>query len=340
MDILIFGTGGFYKTHKSELLRDFNVLYLVDNDKAKENLMIDDIAFIQPEQVINIDFSAIFIMSEFDVEIREQLLNLGVLPEKIIKGKALLKLSNGQRLNYIENKLFPADRILLACMQKSGSTYMATLFSCLPKFYQESFVPNYGGREQEICEYTINNLISQKNNIIAQQHVRYSIATERIIATFDLKVIVLVRDIFDVVLSTYDHCINESCIFPMAMVPSDFAHWEKDKAYEFIIDMIIPWYFNFYVSWVTCTIKEKIIYISYDDFMQNKRLKMTDMCRELKISVSEKEIDNAFEIMKTKQTRKNIGKSGRGKMLPDHLKEKIRRMTAYYDGIDFSLIGL
>ena len=341
INVLIFGAGEFYEKHKGIIERNFNILFFLDNDEMKCGHKINDIPIMQPEKILDLSFDVVFVMSEaFCIEIKHQLLSLGVPYEKIVIGRAVYELSDINIVNFIQNKSFSSERILLACMPKSGSTYMRKVFGLFPGFREVSFVPEYGGREQEICEHTIQKLVTTNCNFIAQHHVRYSTGTLSVINTFDLKVIVLVRNIFDVILSFYDHWLKESTIFPMAFVPSDWECWEKDKAYEFIIDMIVPWYFNFYMSWLTCSIKDNVVFVNYDDFMKNKPKVMADICQELQIKISDTDINQAFGIIETKKTRKNVGESGRGSTLSDALKSKVKHMSNYYKGVDFSFIGL
>jgi len=338
---VVFGTGRYYEINSTLLERNFDILCFFDNDQIKQDTVINNIPVLHPSRVLDFNFDVIFVMSgAFGKVIQRQLLDLGIPRQKIVLGMSIVHLSDCDLVNYVQCKIVYAEKILLACMPKSGSTYIRKAFGALPNFKEVNFVPFYGGREQEICEFTIHRLLSKHENCIAQQHVRYSVATSQVINTFDLKVIVLVRNVFDVVFSIYDHLINESATSPMAFFPFDWNTWERERAYEFIIDMILPWYFNFYASWMNSDIKDNIIFVTYDEFMKNKFEKMNDICHDLEIDVSDFEIRLALDSLKSKKTRKNIGILGRGNALPEVLKEKIRKMSAYYKDMDFSLIGL
>jgi len=338
---LIFGTGSFYESHKKTISQNFKILGFFDNDTSKHGQTIDNIPIMSPDEIANFSFDVIFIMSgEFYFEIKEQLLNLGISPGKIVVGDHVALQSNKNINNFVEMQRSSFDYVLLACMPKSGSTYMRRIFGSFPEFSEVNFVPGYGQREQELCEYTMYKTVEGAKSCIAQQHVRYSSETGKIINKFDLKVIVLVRNIFDVIISIYDHWSNESTVGPLGTIPENWIYWQKETAYEFIIDMIIPWYFNFYVSWLTCPIKHNIVFINYDNFMDNKPKVINDICLGLKINTGDTNIEKISVETENKNTRKNIGEAGRGAVLPEGVKEKVRRMSAYYDGIDFSSIGL
>lgn len=47
-------------------------------------------------------------------------------------------------------------RVLVACMPKSGSTYLSGAIEALPGFIRAHLVPGYGRREQELCIEKLN----------------------------------------------------------------------------------------------------------------------------------------------------------------------------------------
>jgi len=124
---------------------------------------------------------------------------------------------------------------------------------------------------------------------------------------------------------------------PMAFIPPDMLNWDKDKARKFIVDMIIPWYFNFYVSWTLC---QKKCIITYEQLIENPSQILEKILKFSDISYSDSDIEIAIRRATKQYTRQNVGKKGRGEDLPEELKEKIRSLTNYYPGTDFSLIGI
>ena len=97
--------------------------------------------------------------------------------------------------------------ILLACFPKSGSTYLSKIISSYENFRKVDLVPSYGNREQELDIRKLHQ--NKKYNYIAQQHVRSSFETEKLINQFELKTIILVRNIYDIIPSLRDHLIKE-----------------------------------------------------------------------------------------------------------------------------------
>lgn len=82
MKVLLFGTGEYYNRYKIWFENE-QILALIDNSPEKQGKMIDGIRVLSPADIIYIDFDAIFIMSFYVLEMKKQLIDLGVPKEKI-----------------------------------------------------------------------------------------------------------------------------------------------------------------------------------------------------------------------------------------------------------------
>ena len=58
------------------------------------------------------------------------------------------------------------------------------------------------------------------------------------------------------------------------------------------------------------------------------------------IDVSQADIINAIESVKKVPTRMNVGALGRGDRLSEYCQDHIKEMASYYDGVNFSKIGI
>lgn len=226
-------------------------------------------------------------------------------------------------------------RVLLACAPKSGSTFLAKILAQMPNFKQVSLVPSYDRREQELCKEKL--VVFHSSNYVAQQHVRFSEPTKTLIDEFDLQPIVLVRNIFDTVMSLKDHFHNESTVVPTCWMNEDFKKWSLDKQEAFIVDLAVPWYFHFFVSWAKY--QEKTL-ITYEELNQDTSGTVKKILTKLKISVSDKEINEYIVSASQKNTRKNLAVIGRGDALPQELKDRVYKFASYYSDVDFSPLGI
>jgi hypothetical protein len=226
---------------------------------------------------------------------------------------------------------------------KSGSTWLTTILKELLHWNVSPLIPSYDRREQEISEF--NLVYPAMNNFVfsPHQHCRYSEATNKIIEKMNIKPILQYRNIFDTVISFSDHCNGGELNFPMAYM--DKMNWERldqNKKMDFIIDMIIPWYFNFYAGWFSSDLikSEKILLISYEELVSDPFHQIKRIIQWIGIEKTDDEINVSIVSSMNNKTRKNVGILGRGTILSFDQKQRIRTMADYYPNIDFKFLGL
>lgn len=225
--------------------------------------------------------------------------------------------------------------LLVACMPKSGSTWLASMLSSLPGFESVALVNGWDRREQELSE--IQLLLHHRSHYVSQMHIRYSEPTAVLIRRFKLKPIVLVRNIFDIVPSIRDHWNNEGMRGPMCYFNTDLSNWPRDKIDEFIVDIGLPWYFNFFLTWMECADK---LLLTYDELHDNPHQAVTNMCELYSIPVTESQISEAVSKGSGKSTRLNKAQIGRRDSVSEIARQKIYSLASYYDGVDFTPIGI
>lgn len=230
--------------------------------------------------------------------------------------------------------------ILLACLPKSGSTFIASIIGRLPGFVTLGFSPSGERREQEIDTAMVKRFTRKfiKRNCIAQHHVRASRSTIRCIEQFEMQPIVLVRNLYDAIVSLSDHLVCESPEMPFAYFDESFAKMEQEKRIEAIVDLAAPWYFNFYVSWWHYR-PESIV--TYEDVVLAGKYGIRRLIDRLGLDVSDQTIDELLRTTSRQTTRYNVGVAGRGESLVSRrCKEILNRYAEYYPLVDFSPLGL
>ena len=249
--------------------------------------------------------------------------------------------------NTLYQEQVPCDKkhILVACFPKSGSTWFAEIFSQLPDFYRVHLVPTYGHREQELTFDRL--LIFHAFNYVAQHHCCYSFATEQYMRIFSIKPIVLVRNVFDCVVSLKEHIdtvktLNdkEPSEFSLGRIEENYFSWTDEEKFDFIIDLCIPWYINFYVCWLNCPYAE---WMNYEELRANPFDVIKEFGRKFDLRADGPAIEAALAAATApgNRTRKNVGINGRGSArLSEAQKDRVRRLTRYYPTRDFSRIGL
>jgi len=228
------------------------------------------------------------------------------------------------------------DHILIACMPKSGSTFLSNVVSRLPGFRKVSLISPFQNRtEKEI--YFPKALRKQRYNYSCQQHVKYNENTAAAISAFDITPVVLVRNIFDCVVSIRDHLRREAVESPIAYFLPEHPSLPDAELESAIVRLAVPWYIHFYVSWCHCP---DAIWVTYEEATQQTAGVVERIFARSHQKPDIAAIEAAIGNSDPSKDRKNVGRSGRGHELSGENKEIIRRYRSFYPDIDFSLIGL
>ncbi|MGN6571678.1 MAG: sulfotransferase domain-containing protein [Pseudolabrys sp.] len=257
-----------------------------------------------------------------------------MLPSFTLDSRTLLTWTEGAPL------LCDKRHVLVACLPKSGSTWLSEILCRLPDFVRADLVPFFDRREQELAFERM--LVAHHLDYVAQHHCRYSQATDRCLRTFSIRPVVLVRDIFDCMVSLKDFIDRglvdpATRIGPHAYVPDAYYGWPDEARFDFVVDMYAPWYFNFVVGWLEC---RDAVWVRYENLLADPRATVTRIADTLALSVDGEAIDAALAGAATASTRRNVARAGRGATLGGRQRRHIERMASYYSGCDLSAIGI
>ena len=230
----------------------------------------------------------------------------------------------------------------LIAAPKSGSTWLSALLEKLLG-WQKLWL--YGGLSRREQEPDVRLMLRFPNDHLfsPQQHCRASEPTVEFIKRFRIKPIIQTRNIYDTIISLREHFVREGFLFPMAYADSEFLQYSEEKQFQFIIEMVLPWYFNFYASWfrVEGLAPENLLFVNYDDLLRDPRATLGKILEYLEETRPPAEIEFAIEQVKGMDTRKNKAVVGRGDcLLNERQKARIMEMRQFYSRIDFSSIGL
>jgi hypothetical protein len=138
---------------------------------------------------------------------------------------------------------------------------------------------------------------------------------------------------------------NHSPFFSMAYVDDSFAQLPPEEQLDMVIDLCMPWFISFYVSWYKVR-QDNLLdtyWLTYEKLTDDKPAAVADICRFYGIETDRATIDKAIATIEgnKKKSNLNVGVKGRGKaQLTDVQKQKIIKMASYYKDVDFSLIGI
>ncbi len=215
--------------------------------------------------------------------------------------------------------------ILLACMPKSGSTFLATALSELPALRRCRLTPALGEREQELCHVRLS--LYNHRGYVAQHHIRNSAWTQHLIAKYHLTPVVLVRNLADCVISSRDHLRHAPESSPMYAFVPEHMKMSDAELEEVIVRMALPWYINFYMGWRQ---DKNALFVDYNDLAGDPAKVIESVLAQTGMSFTRKDVDKALSRCKKRDTRFNVGGSGRGRDLSPSAAKALAQLLDLY----------
>jgi hypothetical protein len=215
--------------------------------------------------------------------------------------------------------------ILVACQPKSGSTFLSNALASLLDIKRVRLVPGADRREQELSELRLRHY--RWRGYVAQLHLRRSKPTEALIDAHRIQVVVLVRNLFDIVVSWRDHMRNENPIGAMAYFTEEHAKLPDEVLEKAIAKLFIPWNINFYMSWRDYP---DALLVRYEDMIASPEDTLRAIAQKAHRTVSDAAIQNSIEAALGRRVRFNVGVAGRGEALSRETRQDIIDLLAYY----------
>jgi len=234
--------------------------------------------------------------------------------------------------------------IFVSAMPKSGSTFLSRNIAQITGFDYEPMTYGFERNEQEL--YLPKLVDNYNRSTVTQQHTRATGPNLDLFSRFGIRPVILVRNIFDVIISIRDYLLKEGvAFFPSLYATEHFTTLPEDEQYDFLITYAIPWYFNFYVSWFDATRDKRIeaLWLAYENLVVDWVAGIGAVLAFYEIDHSEADIRSTVEMMQRRPAdmRMNKGVVGRGQSgLNEAQRERITAMKQYYPWVDFSLMGL
>jgi hypothetical protein len=218
------------------------------------------------------------------------------------------------------------SHILVACMPKSGSTFLTDVIAELPGFHRAVLVPAYGRREQELDETCLRR--EDRFDYVAQNHVQYSDWTAQMCGDYGVAPVVLVRSLLDAIVSLRDHLRNEGPGSPIFYVDRHHASLDDARLELLIARLALPWYLGFYMSWRQ---SPDALMINYEDLAARPRETIGKVLNFSGAGARPEEIDAAVARVRSAGAgRFNVGVAGRGRSLkPDVLRAVLELIDFY-----------
>ncbi|MDR0467180.1 MAG: sulfotransferase [Deltaproteobacteria bacterium] len=227
-------------------------------------------------------------------------------------------------------------KILVVSMPKSGTTFFTRLIANIPSFREASFGnPRSPDRMHDLCETSIENC--GVGNFVSSQHVYRNEHIANIINQYNLRPIILTRNITDIIVSWFDHVKREKFRTLDKYITDD----NDDYMYSLFIQTILPHFFKIYSSWKISEFKTSMF--RYEDIYDDLDAMRNAIAHVLpELALSRQQV--AFLMDHTRRTtftNYNVGKVGRGMtLLKEHHLRDIVRLAGYYKEVDKSTLGV
>ena len=171
--------------------------------------------------------------------------------------------------------------IFIACVPKSASTFLKNLLVNLTGFQDVFMVYAAGQTEHELYLPTVREFAHF--DTVTQQHCRASDANVHIMQAFGIRPIVLVRNIFDSVMSLLDFYNNQGAFYN-SYFRADFQTLDEETKIDLLIDNVIPWYMQFVASWTLVEKQQRleINWLRYEDLIADKPAAVKDVLKVLR----------------------------------------------------------
>ena len=231
--------------------------------------------------------------------------------------------------------------IFIACVPKTASTFLKNLLVNLTGYRDLFTVYAAGQSEHEIYLPTLCEFAHV--DTVTQQHCRAADANVHLMQAFGIRPVVLVRNIFDSVMSLLDFYNHGA--FRNSFFKADWPALDDETKIDLLIENVIPWYFQFVSSWDLVEKQDRleIHWLTYEELIADKTSVVLKILEFYGLGASRRGVEQRIKTIESneRKIRFNKGVTGRGKSgLNDRQKEQIRRLTRYYPSTDFGRIGL
>jgi len=252
-----------------------------------------------------------------------------------------------------------SKKIVVFCQPKSGSTFLTNIIAetlkldiqNLNTFAYKPTMFGINNREQELCELSLLKSVFRSSNnggFIAQHHTKANAYLNNQIDYFNIKPIILTRNIFDSLVSNDDFIVENHrhakennysnyLINGNEVVPQNYSELSSEQRLDFLTKSYGIWYVQFYLSWKRYLkdLNNSFCWITYEDNILNYKNLEKNISDFLNLDEIEiKKLNKTFYNHENIQTRFNKGITGRGNKISDESKKFLKDYAYSFSEFD------
>ena len=244
-------------------------------------------------------------------------------------------------IDELQIRLDQTKNIVVFASPKSASTFLARNLQTILGFKWHPLTFSYFENEHDLhLPYLVT---AQRDNTVTQVHARATDVNLKLIEIFKLTPIVLIRDIFDSIISYYDHVHRIRSKIPHAHIDGQFFSLDEKTKLDFFVELVAPWFVNFFVSWFRAesNFGGPIHWITFEEVIHQPEETIVKVLDAHEVPVDRALVSNVLLNADVVALGKNKGVQGRGRQLLSASQvEKITQLSRFYPDIDFSLLGI
>jgi hypothetical protein len=174
--------------------------------------------------------------------------------------------------------------------------------------------------------------------LVTHVHMQALPANRHFITALDLKPVLMMRSIPDM-LASYLDMLEDDPLSPdnwlNIEVPANYKALDDGAKADFIIDTMAPWYVSYFSTWLAFTRAEpgRVLWLDYDDFRADPAATLQSLLSHSGFARSRDECEMALAAVWDERAsfRFNQGISGRGRrrFTPAQM-ARLKRLLAYY----------
>lgn len=241
-------------------------------------------------------------------------------------------------------RLRPA--VVFAFPPKAAGTFLRTAAVFATGGQLVRIVHAQGGRDAQpylplLIDYYLGGLC--EGTLVSHIHMQALPANCRILEAFDIKPIVIVRSIPDMLASYWDMLETNETARREGLncpIPRDFVSMDAARKADFMIDMIAPWYVGYYATWFDYRLEDpnRTCLLRYQDVRKQPAATLARALSHAGAPIALEDCQRATERAwaERETLRFNKGMEGRARAyFSPHHRERLAEMLSFHPALRF-----
>ena len=237
--------------------------------------------------------------------------------------------------------------IVVAGAPKAGSTFLVNTLIRITRLRWFRLCAAYSTNEHDL--YLPALCLMNRYGCVSQLHMKGTFHNAALMRTFGIRPIILVRRIDDIVVSL-QHDLREKCQrgslgtgrsgYSFVWQDQSTKELSDERLLDMIIDLAVPWFVNFYVSWYRLCEQGAVdaLWVTYEELFGDKEKSVRSVLDFLGLRYTA-DIDPG--ILSRKYRTFRDGRVGEGALtLTAEQQRRLRERFSHYTGVDFGKYGI